>query len=283
VIRATLALVLATACAAAASAQAQTGRTVSGPPTYRAPRTASGQPDLNGVWQALNTANWDLEAHEAAAGPVLQLGAAYAVRPGPGVVVDGPIPYKPDALAMKKKYAANALREDAEVKCYLPGVPRMMYMPYPVQVVQSASTIVMMSEFATAIRTIYMNSTTPPPADTWMGWSNGRWDGDTLVIDSKGFMGSTVGALDEEGAVHVRFLDRAGNYHTDGLHVVERIRRTGPDHLEYEATIEDPNVYTRPWTIRMPLYRRVEPNMQLGDFKCEEFVGDLVYGKYQKK
>jgi len=158
-----------------------------------------------------------------------------------------------------------------------------MYMPYPVQIVQSASTIIMMSEFASAVRTVYMNSTTRPPADTWMGWSNGRWDGETLVIDSNGFIGGTVGALDEEGAVHVRFLDRAGNYHTDGLHVVERIRRTDADHLSYQATIEDPNVYTRPWTISMPLYRRVEPNMQLGDFKCEEFVGDLLYGKYQKK
>ena len=280
-IRATLALVLAAVCAAAASAQTQTGRAAS--PAYRAPRTASGQPDLNGFWQALNTANWDLEAHEAAAGPVLQLGAAYAVPPGAGVVADGPIPYKPDALAMKRKYAANALREDAEVKCYLPGVPRVMYMPYPVQIVQSTDTILIMSEFASAVRTIYVNGSARPPADTWMGWSNGKWDGETLVVDSRGFMGGTVGALDEEGAVHVRFLDRAGNYHTDGLHVVERIRRTGPDHLAYEATIEDPNVYTRPWTIRMPLYRRVEPNMQLGDFKCEEFVGDLVYGKYQKK
>ena len=282
-IRATLAAIVLAIAFAAASPHAQTGRTPSGPPTYRAPRTASGQPDLNGIWQALNTANWDLEAHEAAAGPVLQLGAAYAVPSGPGVVVDGPIPYTPDGLAMKKKYAANALREDGEVKCYLPGVPRMMYMPYPVQIVQSADTIVMMSEFASALRTIYINGTARPPADTWMGWSNGKWDGETLVIDSRGFMGATVGALDEEGTVHVRFLDRAGNYHTDGLHVVERIRRTGPDHLQYEATIEDPNVYTKPWTIRMPLYRRVEPNMRLGEFKCEEFVGDLVYGKYQKK
>jgi hypothetical protein len=263
--------------------QAAGGRASSGPPSYRVPRTASGQPDLNGFWQALNTANWDLEAHEAAAGPVLQLGAAYAVPPGPGVVIDGPIPYKSDALAMKKKYAADALREDSEIKCYLPGVPRMMYMPYPVQVVQSSSTIVMMSEFASAIRTIYMNGTTRPPADTWMGWSNGTWDGDTLVIDSKGFMGGTIGALDPEGTIHVRFLDRAGNYHTDGLHVVERIRRTDADHLSYQATIEDPNVYTRPWTISMPLYRRVEPNLQLGEFKCEEFVGDLLYGKYQRK
>jgi len=249
---------------------------------YTAPRTKSGQPDLNGFWQALNTAHWDLEAHDAAAGPILQLGAAYAVPPGLGVVIGGPIPYKPDALAMKKKYAANALKEDGEIKCYLPGVPRVMYMPYPLQIVQSTEFILMMSEFATAQRTINMMTNDRPPADTWMGWSNGRWEGETLVIDSRGFLGSTIGALDPEGAINVRFLDRAGNYHTDGLHVVERIRRTGPDHLSYEATIEDPNVYTRPWTISMPLYRRVEPNMQLGEFKCEEFVSDLVYGKYQK-
>jgi hypothetical protein len=250
--------------------------------TYTAPRTASGQPDLNGFWQALNTAHWDLEPHTAAPGPVLQLGAAYAVPPGQGVVVDGPIPYRPDALAKKKQYAANALREDAEVKCYLPGVPRVMYMPYPVQIVQSDSTILMMSEFASAQRTIYVGGKSSPPADTWMGWSNARWESDTLVIDSRGFMGGTISALDPEGAIQVRFLDRAGNYHTDGLRVVERIRRIGPDHLSYQATIEDPNVYTRPWTISMPLYRRLEPGMQLGEFKCEEFVSDLVYGKYQK-
>ena len=250
--------------------------------TYRAPRTASGQPDLNGFWQALNTAHWNLEPHTAAPGPVLQLGAAYAVPPGQGVVVDGPIPYRPDALAKKKQYAANALREDAEVKCYLPGVPRVMYMPYPVQIVQSDSTILMMSEFASAQRTVYIGGKSSPPADTWMGWSNARWESDTLVIDSRGFMGGTISALDPEGAIQVRFLDRAGNYHTDGLHVVERIRRIGPDHLSYQATIEDPNVYTRPWTISMPLYRRLEPGMQLGEFKCEEFVSDLVYGKYQK-
>ena len=275
--RATLALALVAGCLVMAFARPGEGQAA-----YGAPRTASGQPDLNGFWQALNTAHWDLEAHEAAPGPVALLGAAYAVPPGQGVVMGGPIPYKPEALAMKKKYAANALREDGEVKCYLPGVPRMMYMPYPVQIVLSDAHILMMSEFATAQRTINMNSTTPPPADTWMGWSNGRWDGETLVIDSRGFMGSTIGALDAEGAINVRFLDRAGNYHTDGLHVVERIRRIDRDHLSYEATIDDPNVYTRPWTISMPLYRRIEPNMQLGEFKCEEFVGDLIYGKYQK-
>lgn len=250
--------------------------------SYSPPRTRDGRPDINGFWQALNTAHWDLEPHEAGPGPVAQLGAAHAVPPGLGVVVGGMIPYRPDALAIKKRVAANALKEDAEIKCYLPGVPRMMYMPYPVQIVQSQQFIMMMSEFATAQRTINMTTNDPPPADTWMGWSNGRWEGDTLVIDSRGFMGSTIGALDAEGAIQVRFLDRAGNYHTDGLHVVERIRRTGPDHLSYEATIEDPNVYTRPWIISMPLYRRIEPNMQLGEFKCEEFVSDLVYGKYQK-
>ena len=251
--------------------------------TYKTPRTAAGQPDLNGFWQAINSAHWDLEPHAAAAGPVPALGAAHAVPPGLGVVVGGPIPYKPEALALKKKYAAAALKEDAEVKCYLPGVPRMMYMPYPVQIVQSSSEIAMFSEFASALRTIYLNSTEPPPADTWMGWSTGRWDGETLVIDTKGFLGSTITALDEAGAIQARFLDRAGNFHTDGLHVVERIRRTGPDHLSYEATIDDPNVYTRPWTISMPLYRRIEPNMQLGEFKCEEFVGDTIYGKYAKE
>ena len=274
--RAATIVVAAVAFAAVLSVRSGEGQ------TYTAPRTASGQPDLNGFWQALNTAHWDLEPHTAAPGPVLQLGAAYAVPPGQGVVVDGPIPYRPDALAKKKQYAANALREDAEVKCYLPGVPRVMYMPYPVQVVQSDSTILMMSEFASAQRTIYIGGKSSPPADTWMGWSNARWESDTLVIDSRGFMGGTISALDPEGAIQVRFLDRAGNYHTDGLHVVERIRRIGPDHLSYQATIEDPNVYTRPWTISMPLYRRLEPGMQLGEFKCEEFVSDLVYGKYQK-
>jgi len=274
--RAATIVVAAVAFAAVLSVRSGEGQ------TYTAPRTASGQPDLNGFWQALNTAHWDLEPHTAAPGPVLQLGAAYAVPPGQGVVVDGPIPYRPDALARKKQYAANALREDAEVKCYLPGVPRVMYMPYPVQIVQSDSTILMMSEFASAQRTIYIGGKSSPPADTWMGWSNARWESDTLVIDSRGFMGGTISALDPEGAIQVRFLDRAGNYHTDGLHVIERIRRIGPDHLSYQATIEDPNVYTRPWTISMPLYRRLEPGLQLGEFKCEEFVSDLVYGKYQK-
>ena len=274
--RAATIVVAAVAFAAVLSVRSGEGQ------TYTAPRTASGQPDLNGFWQALNTAHWDLEPHTAAPGPVLQLGAAYAVPPGQGVVMDGPIPYRPDTLAKKKQYAANALREDGEVKCYLPGVPRVMYMPYPVQIVQSDSTILMMSEFASAQRTIYIDGKSSPPADTWMGWSNARWESDTLVIDSRGFMGGTISALDPEGAIQVRFLDRAGNYHTDGLHVIERIRRIGPDHLSYQATIEDPNVYTRPWTISMPLYRRLEPGMQLGEFKCEEFVSDLVYGKYQK-
>jgi len=274
--RAATIVVAAVALAAVLSVRSGEGQ------TYTAPRTASGQPDLNGFWQALNTAHWDLEPHTAAPGPVLQLGAAYAVPPGQGVVMDGPIPYRPDTLAKKKQYAANALREDGEVKCYLPGVPRVMYMPYPVQIVQSDSTILMMSEFASAQRTIYIDGKSSPPADTWMGWSNARWESDTLVIDSRGFMGGTISALDPEGAIQVRFLDRAGNYHTDGLHVIERIRRIGPDHLSYQATIEDPNVYTRPWTISMPLYRRLEPGLQLGEFKCEEFVSDLVYGKYQK-
>ena len=251
-------------------------------PAYRAPRL-NGRPDLNGIWQAMNTANWDLLDHAAQPGVFWQLGAVGAVPAGLSVVEGGEIPYNAEGLKKKQDNYAKRMTEDPEAKCYMPGVPRATYMPHPFQVIQSTEKIIIAYAPNNASRTISLGQAREAPVDSWMGWSNGKWDGETLVIDSRGFMGGTVGALDEEGAVHVRFLDRAGNYHTDGLHVVERIRRTGPDHLEYEATMEDPNVYTRPWTIRMPLYRRVEPNMQLGDFKCEEFVGDLVYGKYQKK
>ena len=173
------------------------------------------------------------------------------------------------------------MKEDGEIKCYLPGVPRMMYMPYPVQIVQSTEFILMMSEFATAQRTINMTTNNRPPADTWMGWSNGRWEGDTLVIDSRGFLGRRSARWTR------RARSRSGSW--IGPATITPTASTsssasgGPGHhLSYEATIEDPNVYTRPWTISMPLYRRVEPNMQLGEFKCEEFVSDLVYGKYQK-
>jgi hypothetical protein len=251
--------------------------------SYRAPRGPGGKPDLNGIWQALNEANYDLEAHTARpalalrpgpygpvpAAPVLALGAVGAEPPGMGVVEGGEIPYKPEALAKKKQNQQDWLNRDPEIKCYLPGVPRAAYMPYPFQIVQSASAITFVYEYAGAVRNIYLKDPGPAPADSWMGQSVGRWEGDTLVVDVK--------ALNDQS-----WFDRSGNFHSDKLHVVERYTRTSPVTMDYEATIEDPEVFTRPWKISMPLYRRQEKNAQLLDFKCAEFVEELLYGQYRK-
>jgi len=237
-------------------------------PGYRAPRTKDGKPNLNGVWQAVNEANWDIEGHSAAPGPLWQLGAQFSVPPGLGIVEGGPIPYKPEALQKKKANYADRAKLDPELKCYLPGVPRAMYMPYPFQIVQSTEYVMMAFEFAGAVRTIYMKKQ-QAPADSWMGWSNGHWEGETLVIDTTDFN-------------DLSWFDRAGNFHSDKLHVVERISAASPDHLNYEATIEDPNVFTRPWKISMPLYRRLEKNAQILEYKCVEFAEDFIYGHLRK-
>ena len=254
------------------------------PQAYRAPRVAGGRPDLNGIWQALNEANYDIQAHVARpamalragpygpvpAAPVLALGAVGAVPPGLGVVEGDEIPYQPWAAAKKKENAANWLKLDPEIKCYMPGVPRATYTPYPFQIVQTPTHILIAYEFASASRTIYMNSKEESPADTWMGWSRGRWEGDTLVVDVTSFNDQT-------------WFDRAGNFHSDALHVVERYTPISRDALQYEVTIEDPKVFTRPWKISMPLYRRLEKNAQLLEYKCVEFVEDLLYGHLRKK
>lgn len=253
-------LVFVTLAVVAVSAQA---------PAYRAPRTAAGQPDLNGIWQANNTAHWDLEAHSAAPSPVVALGAAGAVPAGRGVVEGGAIPYRPEALARKQENAANRLERDPEIKCYLPGVPRATYMPFPFQIIQGTDHIMLVHEFAGAVRTVYMTNHTEAPADSWMGWSNGRWEGETLVVETAGFN-------------DLSWFDRAGNFHSEALRVVERFTARSPETLTYEATIEDPTVFTRPWTIRMPLYRRVEPDAQLLEFRCVEFSEDLLYGHLRK-
>ena len=238
-------------------------------PGYRAPRTKDGKPNLNGVWQAVNEANWDIEGHSAAPGPLWQLGAQFSVPPGLGIVEGGPIPYKPAALQKKKANYTDRAKLDPELKCYLPGVPRAMYMPYPFQIVQSTEYVMMAFEFAGAVRTIYMKKQ-QAPADSWMGWSNGHWEGDSLVVDVTSLNDST-------------WFDRAGNHHSDSLKVTERWTPKGPDHLWYEATIEDPKTFSKPWKISMPLYRRVEPNAQLMQFKCVEFVEELMYGDLRKK
>ncbi len=250
---------------------------------YRAPRAPDGKPDLNGIWQALNEANYDLEGHMARpamalrpgphgpvpAAAVLSLGAVGAVPPGVGVVEGGGIPYKPEALATRKQNQDDWLNRDPEIKCYLPGVPRATYMPYPFQILQSASAMTFVYEYAGAVRNIYLKDPGPAPADSWMGKSVGHWEGETLVVNVTDLNDNT-------------WFDRAGNFHSDKLHVVERYRRTSPDVIMYEATIEDAGVFTRPWKISMALYRRQEKNAQILDFKCVEFVEELVYGPYRK-
>jgi hypothetical protein len=240
------------------------------PRPYRAPRTADGKPNLNGTWQALNTANWDIEDHVARQGPVIALGASFSVPPGVGVVEGGELPYRPEALSQKKENAANWMTRDPEIKCYLPGIPRATYQGYPFQIVQTPQQILMAYEFANASRIVYMNSTEESPSNFWMGWSRGHWEGETLVIDVTGFDDQT-------------WFDRAGNFHSDALHVTERYTATGPDHLLYEATIDDPKTFTRPWKMSMPLYRRMEKNAQLLEYLCVEFAEELMYGHLSKR
>jgi hypothetical protein len=239
-------------------------------PTAKAIRTLDGHPDLTGIWQALGTANWDLQDHPSYGGPYFQTGSLGAVPSGPGIVEGGEIPYKPAALEKKKTNFANRWRLDPEVKCYLPGIPRATYMPYPFQIVQSAKFIVMAYQYASANRSINMGKPMEAAVDTWMGVSNGHWEGNTLVVDDTGFN-------------DLSWFDRAGDFHSDALHVIERFTPIGPDHINYEATIEDPQVFTRPWKISLPLYRRIEKSAQLTEFKCVEFTEELLYGDLRKK
>jgi hypothetical protein len=233
-------------------------------------KTADGKPNLNGIWQAVNTANWDLEEHSAAPGPLPALGAEGAIPPGLGVVEGGSIPYLPAALAKKKDNFANRLTSDPEIKCYMPGVPRATYMPQPFQIIQNPQSVMIAYQYAGTVRLIPLTDPGPSPAPAWMGWSAGHWDGDTLVVDVTGFNDKT-------------WFDRAGNYHSNALHVVERYTPRGPDALTYEATIEDPKVFSRPWKISMPLYRRLEKNAQLLEFRCVEYSEETLYGHLRKK
>ena len=218
----------------------------------------------------MNTANWDLQDHAARAGLVVALGAIGAEPGGTGVVEGGEIPYLPAAKKQKMANFEHRLTEDPEIKCYLPGVPRAAYMPYPFQILQSDKAIFFAYEYDGAVRNIYLKDPGPPPADSWMGQSFANWEGDTLVIDVKG--------LDER-----TWLDRAGDFHSDALHVVERYTLLSPETLSYEATIEDSKVFSRPWKIKMPLYRHIEKDTRLMEFKCVEFAEELMYGQFTKK
>ncbi len=233
-------------------------------------RTPAKHPDLSGIWQSLNEANWDLEGHNARPSPVVAMGALGAAPGGLGVVEGGAIPYLPAALAQRKENFEKRMELDPEVKCYLPGVPRATYMPYPFQIVQSDKEIFIGYEYANAVRAVFMEKRADPPVDSWMGQSLGHWEGDTLVVEAKGFNDQS-------------WFDRSGNFHSDALRVVERYTPAGPNVINYEALIEDPQTFSRPWKISMPLYRRLDKNMQLLEFKCVEFVEELLYGKYRAK
>jgi hypothetical protein len=277
------ALALCAALAAFSITERQVAGQAAQANTYKAPRLADGRPNLNGIWQAMGTANYDIQAHVAKAalamrsGPVvpvparevMYLGAVGSVPGGMGIVDGDEIPYKPEALAKKKENQEKWLERDPEIKCYLPGVPRATYMPYPFQIFQSQSQFFIAYEYAGAVRNIFMKDPGPAPVDSWMGQSVGRWEGETFVVVATGFNDQS-------------WFDRAGNFHSDKLKVTERYTATSPNHLLYEATIEDPETFTRPWKISLPLYRRMEPNAQLMDFKCVEFVEELMYGEWRK-
>ncbi len=217
---------------------------------YRAPRTADGHPDLQGIWQALNTAVWNIEDHSPELG----------VPGGLGIVEGGEIPYLPAALGRRQENRTKRLTDDPEAKCFMVGVPRITYMPYPFQIIQQGDQVSILYEYVHTVRNIYLNTPHPKgPIQWWMGDSRGRWEGDTLVAD-------VVHLTDQT------WFDRSGHYHSAGLHVVERYTRTGPDHILYEATIEDPKVFSRPWKISLPLYRRQERNMRVLEYGCYAYL-----------
>ena len=233
------------------------------------PRGADGKPNLNGIWQALTNANWDVQTHAPSPGPPA-LGALLSVPPGMGIVEGEEIPYLPAALEQRKKNRQNRWKDDPEMKCYLPGVPRATYMPSPFQITQSSAAILIAYQYADAARSINMGKPREAPVDSWMGFSNGRWEGDTLVVDVKGLNDMT-------------WFDRSGNFHSDALHVVERYTPVNANLLNYEATIEDSKTFSRPWKISLPLYRHMEKNARLMEYKCAEFAEELLYGHLRKK
>jgi hypothetical protein len=228
------------------------------PTTYAPPKTTDGRPDLQGIWQVVNTAAWDIQDH----------GARLGVPAGRGVVEGNEIPYQPAALAKKQENLRNRDKLDPETKCFLPGVPRITYMPYPFRIVQLADRVTILHEYGHVIRHIYLNGNPHPegPIEWFMGDSRGRWEGNTLVVDVIDFNDQT-------------WFDRAGNFHSEALHVVERFTPTGPDHLLYEVTIEDPKVFTRPWKMSMPLYRRQEKDIELLEYDCGAYLLEQEYDK----
>jgi hypothetical protein len=251
---------------------------------YKPPRTAEGNVDFTGVWQVLNTANDSLEAHSGRAAQVLRegpivpvpvkelvsLGAVGAIPPGLGVVEGGDIPYREAALQKREENRQNWITADPEVRCYLPGIPRATYMPFPFQIAQNKDALLFSYAYAGAVRNVALSDPGPAPIDSWMGQSWARWEGDTLVIETTGFNDRT-------------WFDRAGNYHSDKLKVTERFTRTSEHTVDYAATLEDTETFTRPWTIKMPLYKRVGEDERMLIFNCVEYVEEMMYGHLRKE
>ena len=220
--------------------------------SYRAPRTPDGKPDLQGIWEARTVANGNLEAH----------GASFGIRAGESVIVDpadGKIPYQPGAREKQKENFAKRAMADPVNHCYLPGVPRITYMPYPFQIFQTPEFVAITYEYVHASRTIHMKGEHLDNIEFWMGDSRGHWEGETLVVDVADNNGDT-------------WLDSSGNFHSAEMHVVERYTRTGLDTLQYAATISDPKVLTRPFKISLPLYRHTEKNAQLYEYECHVYL-----------
>jgi len=238
------------------------------------PARISGKPNLNGIWQASNTAHWNLEAHSAEAlDEFWQLGAIAAIPAGQSVVVGGEIPYLPEALAKREENRSGWPASDPEASCFMPGLPRATYMPYPFQIVQGEGDIMTFSyTYANANRPVYMNEDDHEiaPVDLWMGRSNGSWDGDTLVIEVNSNIEQT-------------WLDRAGNHHSYAMVVTERYTPISENTLQYQATIDDPMTFSRPWAIEMPLYRNIEADARLFEFNCVEYAEELMYGDLESE
>ncbi len=253
-------------------------------PAESSEQVAEFDQNLSGVWQAMNTANYDLEAHHARhalqtiEGPwgpqpdprVVHLGAVGAVPAGDSVVQSGTIPYTDEALARRNENRANWIDRDPEIKCYLPGLPRATYMPFPFQIIQNDKAMLFAYEYANAVRNINLEDPGEAPLDSWMGQSYGYWDGNTFVIEVTAQNGQT-------------WFDRSGNFGSPQMKVTERYTKISPDHIQYEATIDDPETYTEPWTIDMILYRKVGKEAQLQEFNCVEFVEELMYGHLRKE
>jgi hypothetical protein len=249
------------------------------------PRLPDGKPNFNGIWQVLSTANNNLEAAPPKAAfalvpgdfvpvpapEVVAMGAVGAVPSSQGVITtnNGYIPYKPEALARRDENREMWLERDPEIKCFMPGVPRATYMPHPFQIFQSNSAFFIAYSFAGAVSNIYLEDPGEAPIDSWMGQSHGTWDGDTFVVEVSGLIDQS-------------WYDRAGNYRSWESKVTERYTMIDKNTIEYTATIVDPQLYTEPWTISMPLYRRLEQNFELPQFKCVEFVEELLFGRFRK-